>query len=46
MKGRIGGVFKNRGFFNRVTTKINEKEDIMKKLCLTETSEVIQEEKK
>ena len=46
-KGRIGGVFKNRGAFNnRVIMRSKEKEDMIKKPFLTKTSEVVQEEKK
>ena len=48
IKGRrIGAVFKNRGAFNnRVIMRPKENEDVMKKPCLTEATEVVQEEKK
>lgn len=46
-KGRIGGVFKKRGAFNqRVIMRPKENEGMIKKPCVTETTEVIQEEKK
>ena len=45
-KGKIGGVFKNRGVFNRGIMKPKENDDMNKKPCLAETSEAVQEETK
>lgn len=46
IKGRIGGVFKNRVAFNRVVVRQKKNEDMIKKPCLTETNKIVQEEKK